>query len=96
MRTAARIDSNQRAIARALRRAGCMVLSLASVGGGCPDLMVCRTGQIRLLEIKDGAKPPSKRKLTPHQAQFHQDWPVQVVTNEFEALAAVGLAGGHC
>lgn len=96
MRLAARIDANQAAIASALRRAGCNVLSLAALGGGCPDLLVHRAGQIHLLEIKDGTKPPSKRKLTPHQAIFHRAWPVHLVTSEIEALAAVGLTDGHC
>jgi hypothetical protein len=44
-----------------------------------------------LLEIKDGAKSASRRQLTPHQIRFHADWPVQVVTNEEQALKAVGL-----
>ena len=91
MRRAAKIDDNQRSIVRALRRAGCQVMSLAAVGNGCPDLIVYRAGQLTLIEIKDGSKPPSRQRLTPHQQQFHRDWPVQIVTSEAEALGAVGL-----
>ena len=96
MRLAARTDDNQTAIVKALRRAGCRVMSLAAVGNGCPDLIVLRgdpkgAHTIRLLEIKDGNKPPSRRKLTPHQIKFHQDWPVTVVTDVIEAMRAVGL-----
>ena len=99
MRRAAKIDSNQRTIVSALRKAGCEVLSLAAVGNGCPDLLVHRwhtPGRLKLaglymLEIKDGNKPPSKRKLTPHQIKFRERWPVQVVCSEEEALKAVGL-----
>jgi len=91
MRFAARTDSNQTAIVKALRKAGCNVLSLASLGAGCPDLIIHLAGVLTMIEIKDGAKSASRRKLTPHQVRFHRDWPVQVVTNEMEALEAVGL-----
>ena len=95
-RYARKVDDNQAAIVKALRKAGCNVLSLAAVGNGCPDLLVCIPGVweadvIVMLEIKDGEKSASRRKLTPHQKRFHEDWPVQVVTNEIEALRAVGL-----
>jgi len=94
IRRAARVDSNHSQIVKALRKAGCSVLSLAAVGNGCPDLLVCLgdyRGSIYLLEIKDGSKPPSRQKLRPKQVEFKQDWSVKVVTNEIEALRAVGL-----
>jgi len=91
MRRAAKIDRNHTAIVRALRRAGCNVLSLAAVGNGCGDLLVHRAGWIYMIEVKDGAKSASRRKLTPAQIRFHQSWPVATVKNEIEALAAVGL-----
>ena len=91
MRRNARIDANQISIVRDLRYAGCNVLSLAAVGQGCPDLLVHRAGQLFMLEIKDGAKFKSQRKLTKHQVKFHQEWPVIVVNNINEALIAVGL-----
>ena len=40
MRRAAKIDSNHAEIVAALRGIGAYVMSLASVGGGCPDLLV--------------------------------------------------------
>ena len=76
---------------KALRKAGCKVLSLAAVGNGCPDLLVNRAGQIYMLEVKDGDKFKSQQKLTPFQVQFHKDWPVQVVNSIESALGAVGL-----
>jgi len=91
VRFAAKVDDNQAAVVKELRKAGCNVLSLAAVGSGCGDLLVCRQRQIYMLEVKDGSKPPSKRKLTPRQVKFHKVWPVQIVINELEALAAVGL-----
>jgi len=91
----AKVDANHRAIAWTLKQTGCHVLSLAAVGQGCPDLLVWnpRTEQLHMLEVKDGDKPPSARKLTPHQKRFHADWPVVVVTCIDEALEVV--SGQH-
>ncbi len=74
MRQAARIDSNQPAIVKALRSAGARVQSLAAVGKGCPDLLVGFGKRNLLLEVKDGAKPPSARKLTPAEEEWHSQW----------------------
>ena len=93
MRRAAKIDGNQFSVVWALRKAGCNVLIISALGDGSPDILVNRAGQIYMLEIKDGSKPPSRRKLTPDQERFKRDWPVQVVKNETEALEAVGLMG---
>lgn len=92
MRRAARVDDNQAAIVDALRRAGCSVRSLASLGKGCPDLLVGRAGVNYLLEVKDGSKPPCKRRLTPDEEAFHAAWrgPVAVVESVEDALKSVG------
>lgn len=101
MRLRAKIDDNQNLIVDLLRDSGCQVLSLAPMGRGCADLLVGKeyrrcptcgeTWRLKLLEVKDGSKPPSKRKLTPHQVLFHQNWPVIVVENEIQALQAIQL-----
>lgn len=96
MRRAAKIDDNQPEIVKALRAHGCDVLSLAAVGNGCPDLLVSRPyypHHYFLLEVKDGEKPPSARKLTPDQVEFHARWkgPIHIVTSVDEALDAVGI-----
>ena len=93
-RRAARIDDNQTAVVNALRYSGCKVQSLASVGNGCPDLLVLYVGRLILLEVKDGSKPPSARALTPDQRDWHANWaraPLSVVTSPEEALAALGI-----
>lgn len=94
-RRAARIDANQPAIIEALEAHRCSVKSLAEVGDGCPDLLVWSpwTRSHELLEVKDGAKPPSARKLTDDQVKFHAKWggPIHVVTSVDEALRAVGV-----
>ena len=85
---AAKVDANQGEIVKALRAHGCEVLSLAPMGGGCPDLLVwtpytyllgmgvrvSNGGRHLLFEVKDGSKPPSARKLTPDQERWHDDW----------------------
>lgn len=93
MRRAAKVDANQPAIVRALVAVGATVQSLATVGDGCPDLLVGRHGENYLLEIKDGAKPPSKRRLTEREQQWHDKWrgKVSTVKNEDEALRAIGV-----
>ncbi len=91
MRTASKIDANQREIVTALRKAGCKVKSLAMMGEGFPDLLILRAGVLTLMEIKDGSQPPSKRRLTPHQVQFHKDWPVVIARDIQEALRGIGL-----
>lgn len=80
VRYSAKIDANQEEIVRLLRACGCSVQSLASVGNGCPDLLVGRQGQNWLLEVKDGGRKPSEQRLTPLQALWHEAWRGQVVT----------------
>lgn len=95
MRRAAKIDANQPAIVQALRAVGASVQSLAAVGKGCPDLLVGFRGSDYLLEVKDGGKPPSERRLTPSQVEWHGVWqgaPVPVVASVDDALRAIGAA----
>ena len=97
MRRAAKIDANQLAIVAALRARGWSVQSLAAVGRGCPDLLVGADGQNAVLEVKDGSKPPSARRLTPAQGEWHQNWNGQraVVSTINEAIAAVEAVTGR-
>lgn len=92
MRFAAKVDANQAAIVSALRKLGCSVQSLAATGSGVPDLLVGRAGRTHLLEVKDGTRPPSERKLTDDQIEWIDAWrgePVTVVKSVDEALHAV-------
>ena len=95
MRQAAKIDANQTAIVAALRAIGCTVVSLAAVGRGVPDLLVGNAGHTFLLECKDGAKPPSARRLTEDQLTWHGNWrggPLAVVCDIESAIRAVTFA----
>lgn len=74
MRRAARLDSNHPEIVAAFEALGCTVLSLASMGKGCPDLLVGIDLSNALVEVKDGSKCPSERKLTPDEHRFQKNW----------------------
>jgi len=82
MRRAAKIDANQPEIVDALIRMSCSVQSLAAVGKGVPDLLIGISGRNYLVEVKDGNKAPSDRKLRPAQKDWHQGWSGQVTVIE--------------
>lgn len=89
---AAKVDANQAEIVAALRKAGCKVYVASSFGQGFPDLVCGYRGRFVLLEVKDGSKPPSARKLTPDQVKFHAEWtglPLYVVASVEEAIETV-------
>lgn len=87
-----KIDRNQPEIIRALRAVGAIVQPLSAVGCGVPDLLVGYRGRNHLLEVKDGARPPSERTLTPDQVEWHGRWrgEVRVVYDALDALLAIG------
>jgi len=69
-----RVDSNQKQVVQNLRKYGYSVLILSNVGKGCPDLLVGANGVNVLVELKDSAKPPSQKKLTPDEIEFFDTW----------------------
>ena len=89
-----KVDANQAALVRELRQLGYSVVSLASVGDGCPDILCGdrRTKTNYLFELKDGTKPPSARKLTEAEAAFHAAWcgQIAVVETTEQALRVMG------
>lgn len=91
MRRAAKIDQNQTQLVQLLRKLGCSVCVTSSVGQGFPDLVVSTNGINVLVEVKDGSKPPSARKLTADQVRFHSAWAgwIEVISSESEAEALV-------
>lgn len=96
-RRAAKIDANQGDIVQAFRALGCSVAITSAVGDGFPDLVVGINGLNVLVEIKDGARPPSERKLTPAQVVFHDGWRGQVVVviSVDQAIALVAAVRRH-
>ena len=91
-RTRAKVDTNQSQIVKVLRAVGASVATTHQVGKGFPDIVVGYKGRNHLLEIKDGDKPPSQRKLTADEQEWHDKWrgTVKIVNNETEALRAIG------
>ena len=84
-RRAHRLDANQDVIVNVLCAVpDVSVFSLAGVAAGCPDLLVGIGGVTHLVEVKDGAKPPSRRTCTPEQQRWMARWhgaPVVVLTD---------------
>jgi hypothetical protein len=92
MRRAARVDDNQPSIVKALRKMGATVELLHQVGSGCPDLLVGFRQRTILIELKDGDKAPSDRRLTPDQLKWHSEWrggPLAVVCDVDGAIRAL-------
>ena len=96
MRTAARVDANQKQVVLNLRQLGCKVLILSMVGKGCPDLLIGYNGRLTLVELKDGDKPPSKQKLTEDEEVFFEEWeglPIYKCNSVQEIMDKIGMRG---
>jgi hypothetical protein len=75
---ARRVDANQKEITETFRKLGATVQIISEIGKGCPDLILGAFGKNYLIEVKDGAKPLSSQKLTPHEIGFFDKWRGQV------------------
>lgn len=98
MRRAARRDANEQDIIKAMREAGAYVKVINDEG--LFDLLVSHgpEGKRRtlLIEVKDGAKPPSARRLTDAEQKFHDEWPgadLYIVNSVEEAIALLRTCG---
>ena len=77
MRTAAKVDTTQRSIVRALREAGISVFILRE-GRGIPDLLCSYRRHVCFIECKTGSG-----KLTKQQQDFQREFQGHViVTND--------------
>lgn len=88
MRRAARVDANQVEIVTAMRAVGAVVRVITQ-GDGLPDLLVGYRNHTVLMELKDGAKPASKRRLTEAEQKFFDEWRggrLEIVTSVDQAL----------
>jgi len=89
MRYSARRDDNESIIVETLRKAGAYV-RIVTMGDGVPDLLVGYKGYTLLLEVKDGNKTPSARKLTKAEQKFFDEWTgglLAIVESPEDALA---------
>lgn len=73
---ARRTDANLREIVAAYRKLGAVV----DVTNARWDVTVQVGGLTDLVEVKDSAKPPSKRKLTPAEEKTHAVMMIRIVT----------------
>lgn len=80
-RRAARVDENQAQVVKAFRKLGCSVLIISQLKN-CADLVCGKNGKNILVEVKDGRKPPSARKLTNGEQKFRDSWFGAAVTVE--------------
>jgi hypothetical protein len=94
MRRAARRDDNEQSIIKAMRAEGAYVKQINAEG--LFDLLVSHRGETLLIEVKDGAKPPSARRLTDAEQKFHDEWPgsdLYIVNSVEEAIALLRTCG---
>ncbi len=73
VRQAARVDSNQREIVKTIISLGASWLDLTSISG-ILDGVIGVNGIDQRVEIKDGAKFPSERRLTPNEKREFEEW----------------------
>ena len=86
-----RRDANHAELVGVARVLGASVLDLADVGSGCGDILLGILGRNVIVEIKDGSKPPSARRLAPQEVEFHESWrgEIAIVKSTREMIALV-------
>lgn len=86
-----KVDGNHTAIVDALRQSGISAVSIASVGGGVPDILAGFRNVTALLEVKMPGE-----KLTTAEQEWHSRWGghVAIVDSPEAAVDAVLRAVG--
>ena len=78
-----RADANQSELVKQIRKIpGVSVAITHRLGDGFVDAVIGYRKVNYLCEIKDGTKPPSQRRLTPDEVEFHSKWNGQVCVIE--------------
>ncbi len=70
MRYARAVDDNPAATVRVFRALGCEVRDVSAQSHVAVDLIVSRGIRYAFVEVKDGAKVASKRRLTANELEF--------------------------
>lgn len=88
MRIRAKKDTNHNIIGSLFKKLGWSWWDTHQLGGGFPDGIAGKPGMNILCEIKDGNKPPSARKLTVDEIDFHKSWrgPLHIVETAEDVL----------
>lgn len=75
VRSHGRTDANHTDFGKGMRKVGWLMHDTSSAGDGFPDWIGCApNGTLWGWEVKNPDKPPSARKLTPSQLEFHTTW----------------------
>jgi len=96
----AKADANQPEIVAALRKAGADIRHVHDSPRSGFDIVVLYMGSTVLVEIKDGKKPPSQRKLKKSEQECkdqcfkHLCW-FEIITSVEEALALLDGMAKH-
>ncbi len=72
-RRAAKVDDNQKEVVALFRKLGWTVLIISQLKNCC-DLFVSKNGRTIAIEVKDGKKPPSQRRLSEGEIKFMSAW----------------------
>ncbi len=88
-----RRDANDSALTKIARQCGALVVKMRP-GQGC-DLLIVHRGRVLIVEIKDGAKPHSARKLTKQEQGLkdqceYRGVPYYIVESEEDLLRLLG------
>ncbi len=85
---ATRVDDNQAQITKDLRKIGCAVTPIHTVGKGVSDLLVSYEKKWFVFELKDGSKVKSAQNLTNDEIKWieAQKATVFIVRNTAECL----------
>lgn len=77
-----RKDHNHALIVQALEAAGCQVLDVSDMGGGFPDLIVCRGLETLLVEIKNPETQYGRKGANKAQVEWAKRWrgPVYIIS----------------
>jgi hypothetical protein len=92
-RSGKKVDANHGAVRDGLKRIPGMVVHDLTQSGGPLDLLCSYDHRLRYLEVKDGDKPKSARKLTKKEEDFIAKFPefCAVVLSLDDALRAMGV-----
>lgn len=91
IRKRAKRDDNHNEIVAVFIQLGCSWLDTSHIGGALDGLLGC-AGMDQRVEIKDGAKFPSRRRLTDDEEREFQEWrgrPPVVIETVDEAVELV-------
>lgn len=90
MMRAAKVDGNSAEIIAAFRKFGCSVLPMHQLKNAC-DCAIGLNKKTVLVEIKDGRRPASQRKLTIGESKFHDSWKgaIHIVEDLSDVIALV-------